>query len=221
MIQDFPHLVKYVASRNPVHLLLFVLPLWSFFLYHALSTQSLTVTTVLAVLGGAVYWSFLEYVIHRFLYHTPYRSKFMKYFMGSFHSYHHQDMSDHRVLNAGFLMVYLVTPTVLSPLLLFTRDVQLLSGLALGLVSAHYFYEWVHYTLHYKVHEEGYLAYIQNYHFHHHDKAPGKNFGNTSHVWDVVFGTYDPAYKNYSMPAATQKSLITEKPNQDLLHAEA
>lgn len=221
MIQDFPQTVKYFASRNPVHLLLFVLPLWSFFLYHSLNTSSNVFTTLLAMVGGVMYWSFLEYVIHRVIYHTNYRSKFLRYFIGSFHSFHHQDMSDHRVLNAGFLMVYVVTPTVLSPFLLVTQDMQLMASLSVGMVSAHYFYEWVHYTLHYKVHETGYLNYIQKYHFHHHDKAPTKNFGNTSHIWDVVFGTYDPSYKNYSMPQATQKTLITEKPSEDLLHVKA
>jgi sterol desaturase/sphingolipid hydroxylase (fatty acid hydroxylase superfamily) len=221
MIQDFPQLVKYVASRNPLHLLMFVLPLLSFFLFHALNTPSNAVTTVVAMIAGAVYWTFLEYVIHRFLYHTPFRNKTLKYFIGSFHSYHHQDMSDHRVLNAGFLMVYIVTPTVLSPLLLFTQDMQLLASLSVGLVSAHYFYEWVHYTLHYKAHQTGYLNYIQNYHFHHHDKAPTKNFGNTSHFWDVAFGTYDPAYKNYQMSVATQDTLITAKSDEEMIHVKA
>jgi sterol desaturase/sphingolipid hydroxylase (fatty acid hydroxylase superfamily) len=210
MIQDFPRLVKYVASRNPIHLLLFVVPLLGFFIFHSLSTPANAITTTLAVLAGMFYWTFLEYVIHRFLYHTNYRSEFMKYFMGSFHSYHHQDMSDHRVLNAGFLMVYIVTPIVLSPFLFFTQDIQFLSSLAAGLVCAHYFYEWVHYTLHYKVHQDGYLKYIQMYHLHHHDVADNKNFGNTSHFWDVVFSTYDPAYMNYSMSHSTKESLITE-----------
>lgn len=221
MIQDYPSLVKYAASKNPTYLLMLVLPLWSFFLFYALKAPLNATSTICAIFIGALYWTFLEYVIHRFLYHTYFRSPFLRYFLGSFHSYHHQDMSDHRVLNAGFLMVYIVTPTVLAPLLILTQDLQLLSSLAVGLVSAHYFYEWVHYTLHFKVHSNGYLNYIQKYHLHHHDRAVSKNYGNTSHFWDVVFGTYDPAYKKYSMPESTKKTLITEKPIQDLVHVKA
>ena len=217
MIQDYPQLVKYFASRNPVHLLLFVVPLFVFFLYHALAAGP--VTLILGIIGGIVYWSFLEYAIHRFLYHIHYPTKLIKYFLGSFHMYHHSDMTDHRVLNAGFIMVYFVTPTVLSPLMLVTQDLSLLASVGTGLVAAHYFYEWVHYTLHYKAHDTGYLNYIQKYHFHHHDKNPNANFGNTSHVWDVVFGTYDPAYKNYEMPVKTRASLITEKTSEELVHA--
>jgi 4-hydroxysphinganine ceramide fatty acyl 2-hydroxylase len=219
MIQDFPHMVKYVASRNPIHLMMFVLPLLAFFLFHSISTSSNSLMTVLAMLGGVIYWTFLEYIIHRFLYHSSYHSGRVRYFVGSFHTYHHQEMNDHRVLNAGFLMVYIVTPTVLSPLLLFTQDFQFLSSLAVGLMSAHYFYEWVHYMLHYKAYETGYLNYIQKYHFYHHDVAENKNYGNTSHLWDLVFGTYDPAYIKYSMPESTKETLITSNKNQGAIHA--
>jgi sterol desaturase/sphingolipid hydroxylase (fatty acid hydroxylase superfamily) len=208
MIQDYPQLVKYFAARNPVHLLLFVLPLWSLALYLTFIQDFSLSSTMLAILFGVLYWSFLEYGIHRWLYHTAFQSRFLQYFLGSFHQYHHKDMSDHRVLNAGFLMVYLVTPVVLSPFLLVTQDLQIVSGLALGLISAHYFYEWVHFTLHLDKFDSGYLNYIQKYHFHHHDKAPLKNFGNTSHFWDVVFGTYDGNYKDYEMPEKSQRTLI-------------
>lgn len=206
MIQDYPQLVKYFASRNPVHLLLFVIPLFCFFVFHA--AQAPFSTILLGVVAGILYWTFLEYAIHRWLYHSNYPANFIRYFLGSFHLYHHADMTDHRVLNAGFLMVYVVTPLILSPLLLLTRDYALLAAVGAGLSMAHYFYEWVHYVLHYKHHERGYLAYIQNYHFHHHDKNPASNFGNTSHVWDVIFGTYDPAYKKYEMPQTTKRTLI-------------
>jgi 4-hydroxysphinganine ceramide fatty acyl 2-hydroxylase len=219
MIQDYPHVVKFVASRTPIHLLMFVIPLLTYFLFHAFNTASNLMTTVLAIFGGILYWTFLEYAIHRFLYHKSYSSKFLRYFIGSFHAYHHQDMSDHRVLNAGFLMIYLVTPIVLSPLLLFTQDFQFLASLAAGLVSAHYFYEWVHYSLHYKVHETGYLNYIQKYHLHHHDRALNKNYGNTSHLWDLIFGTYDSTYKHYLMPASTRDTLITSKAREEMIHA--
>jgi 4-hydroxysphinganine ceramide fatty acyl 2-hydroxylase len=208
MIQDYPQLVKYFAARNPVHLLLLVLPLWLFMVYSTFSRDFAWETTFIGIFFGVVYWTFLEYAIHRWLYHTPFKSRFLQYFLGSFHQYHHKDMSDHRVLNAGFLMVYFVTPTVLSPLLLVTQDLQLLSSLAVGLFSGHYFYEWVHYTLHLDKFETGYLNYIQKYHFHHHDKAPLKNFGNTSHIWDLVFGTYDEDYIKYQMPEKTRKTLI-------------
>lgn len=209
MIMDYPGLVKYFASRNPVHLLVFVSPLWAFALHFMLKSDTNAFVMGLMALSGVLYWTFIEYAIHRWAYHTHFKSRIINYFLGSFHMYHHKDMSDRRVYNAGFLMVYFMTPAVLSPVLLVTRDPGILASLTLGLTVSYYFYEWVHFSLHYKEFEGGYLSYIQKYHFHHHDKSPNKNFGNTSHIWDVLLGTYDPKYKNYKMTEQTKKTLIT------------
>lgn len=210
MIQDYPHLVKYFASRNPIHLLCFVVPLWIFISYQLMQLSLGLGTLVIGVLSGVLYWTFLEYVIHRFGYHTPYKSKLVYYFLGSFHLYHHKDMSDHRILNAGFLMIYLMTPTVLAPFALLL-EAPLLYSMALGLTLAYYGYECVHFLLHYKEYQTGYLAYIQKFHMHHHDKAPNKNFGNTSHLWDALLGTYDGSYVSYKMSSKTKETLITSK----------
>lgn len=215
---DYPGLVKYFASRNPLHLLVFVCPLWIVSLHFILKSDSNLIAMIFMASLGVIYWSFLEYAIHRWAYHTHFKSRIINYFLGSFHMYHHKDMSDRRVYNAGFLMIYFMTPTVLSPALLITQDVGLLAALTLGLTVSYYFYEWVHFSLHYKEYDSGYLAYIQKYHFHHHDKAPLKNFGNTSHLWDVILGTYDARYKNYVMPEQSKRSLITEK-EKELVHA--
>jgi 4-hydroxysphinganine ceramide fatty acyl 2-hydroxylase len=217
MILDYPQLVKYFASKNPFQLLIFVIPLWVGFAFFIHKFDLSALATIFGLIFGVVYWSFLEYAIHRFLYHPRYKFKWMYYFLGSFHLYHHQDMSDRRVFNAGFVMIYFVTPTVLLPLILFTKDWGFLSAVGLGLSVSYYFYEWVHFMLHYKFHEKGYLGYIQRYHFHHHEKSPHKNFGNTSHLWDVLFGTYDARYKDYVMPQAARETLITEVP--EVVHA--
>src|SRR5688500_10905221 len=70
MIMDFPYLVKYFASRNPWHLLLYVLPLWTWAIYTVLKSGVSLLPAALALIAGALYWSFLEYAIHRWAYHT-------------------------------------------------------------------------------------------------------------------------------------------------------
>ena len=214
MISDYPNLVKYFASKNPVHLLIFVLPLYYFFGKMMMEAELSFLAGTLSFLSGVLYWTYIEYAVHRFLYHTHFKNRWISYFLGSFHLYHHQDMSDHRVLNAGFLMIYFMAPATIAPFYLITHNLGILAAMSVGLISAYYFYEWVHYSLHYKKYETGYLNYIQKYHMHHHDKAPHKNFGNTSHLWDYVFGTYDARYKNYVMSEATEKTMITSKANQ-------
>lgn len=210
MIQDYPHLVKYFASRNPLHLLMFVVPLWIFISYHLLKLNVAVSIFGIGFFSGVLYWTFLEYAIHRWGYHSAYKSKMVYYFLGSFHLYHHKDMSDHRILNAGFLMIYFLTPLVVSPFILLFSSSFVVS-MALGLSLSYYSYECVHYFIHYKQYDSGYLKYIQNFHLHHHDKAPNKNFGNTSHLWDALLGSYDPTFKTYAMSSKTHETLITSK----------
>lgn len=220
MIMDYPQLVKYFASSNPIQLLIFIMPLWGITAYK-LSTLSFDlVTLVLGLFAGVLYWTFLEYAIHRFAYHTHFKNKLIFYFLGSFHLYHHKDMSDHRILNAGFLIIYAMTPTVLLPFYLLIDNQLFLYSMVLGLSGSYYAYECVHYLLHYKHYTKGYLGFIQDYHMHHHDKNPNKNFGNTSQLWDVLLGTYDAGYKSYAMSEKTKATLITsssEKYNPNLV----
>ncbi len=211
MIQDRPELVKYFASKNPGHLFLFVLPLW-YLSVKFISTSDVSSGSILiAFIVGVIYWTFLEYGIHRWVYHTHFKTRILSYFLGSFHLYHHKEVGDRRVYNSGFLMIYLLTPLVVSPFLLITRHIGILSALILGLSIAYFIYECVHFLIHYKKFKSGYMAYIQSFHFHHHDKAPNKNFGNTSHLWDFLLGTYDDRYKIYKMPASSEVSLILVK----------
>jgi 4-hydroxysphinganine ceramide fatty acyl 2-hydroxylase len=211
MIQDYPNLVKYFASKNPVHLFLYVLPILILLTYELKTSAS-----SFSIIGfgmGIIYWSFLEYAIHRWLYHTNFKNKWVTYFIGSFHTYHHTDMSDHRVLNSGFLMVAVVTPLVLTPFY-FLLPYGVVLSMALGLVTYYYCYEWVHYMIHYKEYKSGYMSYIQKYHMFHHDYAPLKNFGNTTHIWDLLLGTMDERYKAYAMRKQTQDTLITVMKDQ-------
>jgi sterol desaturase/sphingolipid hydroxylase (fatty acid hydroxylase superfamily) len=214
LIQDKPDWVKYFASKNPFFLLLYVGPLisvLSFLLYK----QELGLNPF-ALIAGLIYWSLIEYAVHRFLYHNKIQNKWFRYIVGSFHQYHHNHLNDHRVLNAGLLMIYTITPVVMAPFALILTESSLLS-MTLGLVLYYYAYEWVHYLIHYKEYKTGYMAYIQKYHLHHHRYAPLKNFGNTHHLWDKVFRTYDPKYKSYHMDEKMRASMITSHTKKKLV----
>ncbi len=214
MIQDTPGLLKFFAAKSPLYLFFIELPLWAILLFNLYKSGVTLIFFAIYFCVGILYWTLIEYLIHRFIYHTHYKSNLLRYFIGSFHAYHHENMADRRVLNAGFLMVYALLPIIISPLFLITSNLNIVMITGLGLMSAHFFYECVHFAIHYKMHTSGYFSYIQKYHFHHHDKAPTKNFGNTSHIWDVLFKTYDSSYKNYSMSPKTMESLIVSTHTQ-------
>jgi sterol desaturase/sphingolipid hydroxylase (fatty acid hydroxylase superfamily) len=56
----------------------------------------------------------------------------------------------------------------------------------------YYFYEWVHHLVHVKRYEKGFMAYLQDLHLDHHRRNWG-NYGQTTPLWDIAFGTYVPS----------------------------
>ena len=59
-------------------------------------------------------------------------------------------------------------------------------------LMSYFIYEFAHYYAHAWEAKSGYLKFIQQNHFHHH-LNPKVNFGQTSPLWDFVFGTYEKA----------------------------
>jgi len=209
-VQQYPWLIKYFASRNPIHLLVMVLPLLVYLLKTSVA-GALPLQTWFLMLGlGVFWWTFLEYAIHRWAYHSKYPFKWMHALMGSFHLYHHMDMSDRRVYNAGFLMVYFIAPVVMAPMWFVTGSFAMTTAFGLGILGAYYAYEWVHYLLHYKIYDRGYLGWIQRYHFYHHERRPDKNFGNSNALWDLLLGTHDPAHREFRVSAKAETTMISK-----------
>lgn len=219
-VEKHPWLIKYFASRNPLHLLLMILPLLGWLISKTMSEDLSALNWSLMLGLGVFWWTFLEYAIHRWAYHSKYPTKWLHSFMGSFHLYHHIDMSDRRVYNAGFLMVYFIAPVVLFPMWLVTQSMAMTAAFGLGTLGAYYAYEWVHFLLHYKVYDSGYLGWIQRYHFYHHERRPDKNFGNSNALWDMLLGTHDIAHKTFNISAKAQTTMITAQgENVDVRHA--
>lgn len=211
MVEKYPNLLKYFASKNPGFHFVLISPLLGFFILQSLKLNLSILSVIGTLSAGILWWSFLEYAIHRWAYHTPFKSKLMNYFMGSFHLYHHTKMEDRRVYNAGFLMVYLMAPLVLSPFYFVSQSIELTCLFGLGVIGFYFFYECVHFLLHYKSFESGYLNWIQLYHFYHHEKRPDKNFGNTSDLWDRLLRTHDSRYRDYELSAKAVGTLITTR----------
>jgi 4-hydroxysphinganine ceramide fatty acyl 2-hydroxylase len=207
LVQTHPQLIKWLGSKNPLWVFISLQPLLLFFIYW-LNFDQITLTITL-FFAGVLYWSFLEYAIHRWLYHITLRVGTLRNILDTFHLYHHRNLTDRRVLNAGPLLVYPMSVMILLPFYyLLAGDLSLLSAFALGTLSFYGFYEWVHFMIHYKHHTRGYLRLIQRYHMYHHEKRWHKNYGNTSILWDLVFQSYDNNWRSYELSNASLDSLI-------------
>lgn len=191
-----PETLRWIASRNPREVVWrTTLPISCMLLVLGIQSHRSIGAWCAGIAVGVLYWSLFEYVTHRWIYHRIFRWPKVRDIVESFHLYHHRNLDDRRVLNAGPLLTYPATAVLLTPILAISGSIGTTAAIGLGLVAAYSFYEWVHYSIHVHEHCTGYLAYLRRYHLYHHECRWNRNFGNTSPMWDWLAGTYDPGHR--------------------------
>ena len=143
-------------------------------------------STLVALVGGAMTWTLLEYCIHRWLGHDR---RFFKNPFGVEHIAHHSRGSYFapwwKKVGAGAAATGLFIGPAVG-----VAGVQPGAAYVAGLVGMYGAYELLHRLAH--VHE-GFTAYgrwARRHHFFHHFHDPAVNHGVTSPLWDLLFGTY-------------------------------
>jgi sterol desaturase/sphingolipid hydroxylase (fatty acid hydroxylase superfamily) len=127
------------------------------------------------IAAGVLIWSFVEYAMHRFLFHSLYRRE---------HWTHHVD-----VLALIGISSWKTTATFIG-LLLLAQALGLASLLA-GVMLGYLAYIGLHYVMHRP--EHWFYRFIPGLianHDLHHQRGVEQNFGVSSPLWDHVFGTY-------------------------------
>jgi sterol desaturase/sphingolipid hydroxylase (fatty acid hydroxylase superfamily) len=189
LVEQHPGLLKVFGARHPLFSLLFAVPLAATFIALAWRPGRAPLTIALEIGAGVVYWTFFEYAMHRWFYHWRPRVPALRRAVESFHVYHHRNISDRRVYNAGPLLALPLTLLLAAPVLAVSRTLASTATVLIGTLGMYYIYEWCHYTFHVRTYRGGWLGYMQRFHLLHHDRNWRANFGVTNPVWDVIFRT--------------------------------
>jgi sterol desaturase/sphingolipid hydroxylase (fatty acid hydroxylase superfamily) len=144
------------------------------------------VAVLVAALWGVFSWSFLEYVLHRFLGHEP-RTRPNPF--ATEHVRHHVE-GDYFAPSWKKALIAAITATLLG--WASTAIVGFAPGLAFasGFVAAYVSYEVLHRREHTHAGSGAYARWARRHHFCHHFTDSRSNHGVTSPIWDRVFGTY-------------------------------
>lgn len=161
---------------------LFIALLWNY----VVGFPSVLTTIGLLALGVFI-WTLVEYVMHAFPMHQPYKWWLFK-FLREGHEEHHAAPQDPSTVFARPI----ITLTAAGMLLCIFRLVLptwglaalLLAGVAMGYLA----YEVTHYTIHRNPHCR-FLRPLVSHHFHHHYADSERCYGVTSPLWDFVFHT--------------------------------
>lgn len=145
---------------------------------------------ILYFIIGMFHWTFLEYSLHRFVFHMENVIPDNKYWITLhfiFHGVHHAfPMDKDRLvfpIVLGVPMYYIIywVFTLFYP-------IRLINTMSAGVIFAYMCYDMGHYYLHHsqplKI-----VEYRKKYHMYHHYKDPDNGYGITTSFWDKIFGT--------------------------------
>lgn len=183
---------NFLEAFSRVHFtvpIIIYLPVLVYLLYLSFAVHNLPALTVAGLfISGVAFWSLTEYLLHRFIFHFPAKSKLGKKIHFIFHGVHHDYPSDSKRL--------VMPPSVSIPLAIIFYFVFLaIFGQALmlpffaGFILGYLFYDITHYAIHhFNMHNKFWLA-IKNHHMLHHYQDEYKGYGVSTPFWDVIFRT--------------------------------
>lgn len=188
--------MEFFTHISPVVVVIIWLPVVLYFLISAI-VKHLPGTSwayiPLGFLAGLVIWTFMEYTLHRFLFHFKPKNKTQERISFLFHGVHHaQPQCKTRLvmppavsipMGLGFYGLFYLVLAVL-----FGRPEwvgPVFSATLLGYLT----YDITHYATHHFRMRTGYLKFLRRYHMAHHFRDWNSAYGVTSPIWDKVFRT--------------------------------
>lgn len=147
----------------------------------------------LVLVAGLLVWTFIEYLLHRFLLHAHFHTKFMQRFQYMGHGVHH----DQPMVKTRLVMPPMgAIPTAAVIYGAFYLIVGLLlekpfwvNPLFAGMMVGYVLYDMLHYAYHHVNVPGKFLKMMKKHHMRHHAVEPDKRFGVSTPIWDYVFGT--------------------------------
>jgi len=135
-------------------------------------------------------WPFLEYFLHRVVYHMDTESYWANTAHFLFHGVHHlTPMDKTRLVAPPILAIIIATPLLILGQI-FAPSAAFKWSLTAGLFSGYLVYDEIHYWLHHGNLPWEWLKMLKTHHMEHHYSVPDWNFG-VSNTWtDDLFGTH-------------------------------
>jgi len=157
-------------------------------LYYGISNTSIAAGVgILLVVAGFISFTFVEYMMHRYLYHMLPTNKVKDKVQYTIHGVHHDYPKDKdRLAMPPFVSgLYAVILYYLFTFLMGDYALYFLPGFLIGYAL----YLGVHYIVHAYQPPKNFLKVLWVNHAIHHYKDPDVAFGVSVPIWDYVFGT--------------------------------
>ena len=180
--------LEMLTKTNPIVIWSMYIPILSFILYTAYSKFQYSAGTIIGLfVAGVFFWTFFEYLAHRYIFHMISESKRMQRFAYILHGNHHHYPRDRERLFMPPVPSLIISSTILGIM-------YLIMGVKAFLFFPGFMVGYLMYgTMHYAIHAfnppfKWMKPLWRNHHLHHY-KDEHHGFGVSSTLWDHVFGT--------------------------------
>jgi 4-hydroxysphinganine ceramide fatty acyl 2-hydroxylase len=182
--------MELMTKTHPLVIYSMYLPLVAFMLYYAHAYKHISVSQILLMVwAGVFFWTFFEYLMHRFVFHFVSRQRRLQKIIYTMHGVHHEYPRDKERLFMPPI------PSIIVASLIFFLMYWSMGWHALaffpGFLLGYLVYGSMHYAIHAFAPPPRLKALWRNHHLHHY-KYPSKGFGVSSVLWDIVFRTVPP-----------------------------
>jgi len=181
-------LLERLSHISPRTVLAIFIPYGALAFYQGLRVGTDLATAAWLFLAGIFFWTFFEYIMHRFLFHFYPDWKFQQRLQFTMHGVHHQYPNDKDRLVMPITVSIPLSVLLLGTfhLLLGNRAWSFFSGVMLGYLA----YDMIHYAIHFftRIKHPLFLK-LRQHHMDHHFRDPRRGFGVSSSLWDHLFRT--------------------------------
>lgn len=180
--------LEMLTKTHPLVIWGMYIPIIGYLLYHAHTKLGFDITTVLLVFfGGLFFWTFFEYLAHRFLFHFVTENPKTQRFVYVLHGNHHEYPRDKERL---FMPP---VPSLILASIIFSLQYVALHGYTFmffpGFMLGYLLYGSMHYAIHAWNPPFKWMKPLWRNHHLHHYKNEHMGYGVSSTLWDRVFGT--------------------------------
>lgn len=178
--------LEYFTHAYPATPVIVYIPIACYLAFTSSAGRSAAGLTGLFI-TGVFLWTFMEYVMHRWVFHLDSDTKIGRKLHLIFHKTHHDYPRDStRLVLPLFASLPLGIIFYCLFLLIFRENSNILYA---GFLSGYVVYDCIHYTVHSKILKSSIGRYMKHYHILHHYSDYNTAFGVSSPLWDFIFGT--------------------------------
>ena len=180
--------LEHLTKTHPLVIWSIYLPIIIFLPWYASTKYFFSALAIFLIfLSGIIFWTFFEYIIHRFVFHWVSENPGTRRIAYVLHGNHHEFPRDRQRL----FMPAVPSLIISSIVFLIMFGVMRYNALMFfpGFILGYLLYASMHYAIHAWHPPFKWMKPIWRNHHLHHYKNDDKGFGVSSHFWDKVFGT--------------------------------